>query len=466
MAARAFLFVLLLIFGSIPAWSRPPAEPKAPMTFYVVKGAPDACGHGCDRWIAVEGQIDGGAAARFRKFLQKVRDRSLPIYFSSPGGNVEQALAMGAMLRERAAVARVGRTVVSECGFEPQDGAACTRLKQSGRELHADLWTRGAACASACPYLILGAPTREIAPDAVLGVHSAKVTLRFTGPNGIVPTDQQRATAMQHAMARGDTMISAYITRMGADPGLLRVAHATRFESMHVLTREEIVRFGIDRRQFVETPWQFENGRRNLVSKTAVQRNETSGSYELSQLGIFCANADQFEVHLLRPAAAAESSMKISIAGEAGKPLTFISPPIRTSGVDAWGLRLSKAQVQALAARPDIELSEASVGSEGRRVSQSTRLSVEGFPAALATLLSTCPVPRRNEAIPVQTVAVPRPLEGTIPCDAFRASSLSKMPAWAEGCGGSKARAFNSRAGNLHAGEWKVPPPAVSRPPP
>ena len=27
------------------------------MMFYVVKGAPDACGRGCDSWIAVEGQV-------------------------------------------------------------------------------------------------------------------------------------------------------------------------------------------------------------------------------------------------------------------------------------------------------------------------------------------------------------------------------------------------------------------------
>ena len=48
-----------------------------------------------------KGRSIGSAAARFRKFLSQVRDRNLPIYFSSPGGNLDQALAMGAMLRER-----------------------------------------------------------------------------------------------------------------------------------------------------------------------------------------------------------------------------------------------------------------------------------------------------------------------------------------------------------------------------
>jgi len=36
-----------------------PARPAPPMTFYVAKGSPDSCGPGCDRWIAVEGQVDG-----------------------------------------------------------------------------------------------------------------------------------------------------------------------------------------------------------------------------------------------------------------------------------------------------------------------------------------------------------------------------------------------------------------------
>jgi hypothetical protein len=214
MTLRSILVVIVaLICG--PASAAPlvraaPGQPPAPpMVFYVVKGAPDACGRGCDSWIAAEGQIDAGAAPRFRKFLARVRDRNLPIYFSSPGGNLDQALAMGAMLRERPLVARVARTVVRECGFEAQNGDICIKLKQSGRELHGDLWTRGAMCNSACPYLILGATSREIAPDAVLGVHSPKVVVRFKG--GGVPTQQMRSAAAARGLERADRMLIHYI---------------------------------------------------------------------------------------------------------------------------------------------------------------------------------------------------------------------------------------------------------------
>ena len=90
MMLRGFLIAsLALCYGSALAATARPAPrvaPTPPMTFYVARGAPDACGPGCDSWIVVEGQVDSGAAPRFRKFLQKVRARNLPIYFSSPGG--------------------------------------------------------------------------------------------------------------------------------------------------------------------------------------------------------------------------------------------------------------------------------------------------------------------------------------------------------------------------------------------
>src|SRR5258707_8823304 len=217
MTLRALLVVTVVRTGGRARAAAPAARPAQgeapppPMVFYVAKGAPDACGRGCDSWIAIEGQVDSGAALRFRKFLRQIRDRNLPMYFSSPGGNLDQALAMGVMLRERPVVARVARTVVKECGFEAQNGEACLKLKQSGRELHGDLWTHGAMCNSACPYLMLGAAAREIAPDAVLAIHSPKVVVNFSGG---VPTQQMRAAATQRGIERADRMLSSYVSKM------------------------------------------------------------------------------------------------------------------------------------------------------------------------------------------------------------------------------------------------------------
>jgi hypothetical protein len=362
------------------------------MVFYVVKGAPDACGRGCDRWIVVEGQVDGGAALRFRKFLAKTADRGLPVYFYSPGGNLDQALAMGAMLREKPVVARVARTVVRECGFESQDSAPCMKLKQSGRELHGDLWTRGAICNSACPYLILGANTREIAPDAQLAIHSPKVVLHFTGGP---PTAEMRAAATQRGIERADRMLSAYVARMGAESGLLDLAKTVKFESMHLLTREEIVRFGIDRRDSVETPWIFENSGRSMVRKFVVQKSDKDNSYRLTQWRLICHGADRFELDFQRQATPSAGFASVSISNGGSKPQYFVFPPVRLAGFEVWGLRMTQAGVQSLANLPQFDFAESSF-PDGRGLAHPAKFSTEGLAGALASLTATCPPPKET----------------------------------------------------------------------
>ena len=383
--------------GANPAVRPVPREaPAPPMVFYVANGAPDACGRGCDSWIAAEGQIDAAAAPRFRKFLARVRDRNLPIYFSSPGGNLDQALAMGAMLRERPVVARVARAVVRECGFEAQNSDACLKLKQSGRELHGDLWTRNATCNSACPYLILGAARREIAPDALLAVHSPRVVPHFRGG---VPTAQMRAEATVRGLERADRMLSHYIVKMGAEPGLLTLASSIKYESMHVLTRDEIVRFGIDRREFVETSWTFEHVGRSMVHKTVIQKNDGDKSFRLKQWRLLCFNADQFELGFQRPAVANALFPTVSISNGSPKPF-FLSPaPSKPPGVDLWGLRMTRASVQALAELPQFDFTETSQGTDGRRLAHSVKFSGEGLTRALESLLATCPASKSITAL-------------------------------------------------------------------
>jgi len=406
MTLRALLtMAVVLICGSASAAApaarpAPGPLPAAPMVFFVVKGAPDACGQGCDRWIAVEGQIDSAAAPRFRKFLRQLRDRNLPIYFTSPGGNLDQAVAMGATLREKPAIARVGRSVVRECGFEAQDSEVCLKLKQSGRELHGDLWTRGANCNSACPYLVLGAITREIAPDAVLAVHSPRVVVYFRGTG--VPTPAMRRAAIERELGRADRMLQSYIVKMGADAGLLGLARTVKFEDMHILTREEIARFGIDRRERVETPWVFENSGRSIVRKTSMGRDEGNEAYRIGQWWLLCFNAEHFELHFRRPATSSSFSPTFSISNRGSASLYFRTPPLKSGGFESWGLRMTGASVRTLASEPQFDFTETSQAPDGRQRMRTAKFSSEGLAGALDRLLATCP-PAKTTA-PLRTV--------------------------------------------------------------
>lgn len=360
--------------------------------FYVAHGAADSCGRGCDRWIAVEGQINADAAIRFKQFITRhLKDRQLPIYLSSPGGNLEQGIFIGNMLREMSAVARVGRTIVSDCGFEAQGSELCLKLKRSGRELAANLSTRGAQCHSACPYLMLGAARREVAPDAILGVHSPKIVLRYSGSGQL--TSEMIGAATQRAVLRGDRMLSDYFARMGIGGELLDVARKIRFEDVHVLTRDEIFRFGIDRREFVETPWAYENFGRPLIRKSAVARTESGNSWRALQWRLFCLNSEQFQLEFHRQivSAAATSVLPvISISSGAAKPLTFAFPPTKLAGSEAWRLRLPKSSIEAMAGLSDLDLTETANALDGRRTSHAEKLSGEGLAQSLDSLAAVC----------------------------------------------------------------------------
>jgi len=404
------LVVALVVLMCGPAMAQvfvPQARPARPVqthpvVFYVAKGAPDSCGSGCDTWIAIEGQIDVTAAARFRKFFQPLRSRNLPIYITSPGGNLEQALAMGTFLHDKPAVARVARTVVQECGFEAQDSDVCVKLKQSGRELTGKLWTRNAICNSACPYFLLGARTREIAPDTSIGVHSAKVITQFLGI--VAPTAEMRAAAAERGRARSDGLLASYFARMGADTGLLKLVSTVKFEDVHILSRDEIVRFGIDRRERVETPWQFENGARSMAGKVASEKVEGDDAYRLLQWRLICITTDQFELDVQRPTAKAALPL-VAIGSDGAKPLYFTPIPTKIPASEFWGVRLPRTAVDKLAEQPQFELIESAQGADGQRHAVSTTLSTEGLSRAVDTLLPTCP-PSKTVTISTRDTSV------------------------------------------------------------
>jgi hypothetical protein len=154
-----FILLAALLLASGPLRAETPEEkagfaPK--LLIYLAKGQPNSCGPGCDRWIAIEGTLDGDAAARVRRFLLGVKDTRRPIYLYSPGGSVEQSYVIGRLLRGRKAIARIGRTLVTTCAAGTQIDSACLTIKSAGGEVEADLSTHHAMCNSACGYLFLG----------------------------------------------------------------------------------------------------------------------------------------------------------------------------------------------------------------------------------------------------------------------------------------------------------------------
>jgi hypothetical protein len=264
MSTRAIPFVFVLIacaLGSAtvavaqksPQPTRAdPAAPNAalttPIEFYLAHGDANACGPGCSEWIAAEGKIDAGAADRFRQLLRKLGDRRPPIFFHSPGGKVNDALELGRLIRDKKFAVSVGQTVALGCGGDKQAANACEARKRAGQAVEAEISATAYACNSSCVYALAGGAVRRVPPWVKLGIHDIGVD-----PNAKVP----RGAALTTVMRLSHANVRSYLRAMGIDDALFAAAVATPFESVRLVQRDEIVRFGIDRREFGETVWRY-----------------------------------------------------------------------------------------------------------------------------------------------------------------------------------------------------------------
>src|SRR5437868_9747374 len=194
-------------------------------------------------------------------------------------------------------------------------------------------------------------------------------------------------------------MLSDYMVRMGIEGGLLDVARRIKFEDMHVLTRDEIFRFGIDRREFVETPWAYENFGRPLIRKSAIARTDNGKSWRALQWRLFCLNPEQFQLEFHRQMVSTSSTAVlpvISISSGAAKPLTFAFPPVKLAGAEAWRLRLPRPSMLAMAGLSELDLTETANALDGRRSSHAEKLSGEGLAQSLDSLVAVCPAPKQT----------------------------------------------------------------------
>lgn len=325
------------------AQTAPPAMPPD-IVFYVAKGGPHACGHGCDQWIVADGVFDAAAGQKLRQLLRKLGGTKLPVFFNSPGGHTPGALEVGRLLRSEKLLAAVGRTTPAGCERDKLYDSACKPLKSDG--VAADLDETAAMCHSACVYALAGAAVRRVPPGARLGVHTAEIRPRFPVPAILIAAEKERA----------DRRIDEYLHEMGMAPGLFVTANAVPHRSLRYLQREELVRFGMDTRAFGETGWHYVEKPRPAILKAYFVRTggpPSAGSRELLYRNAFlrmnCGDARSMRLAMgiemaanetgfrSRPFAIAVNGVRIDSGWTAQLPISVPSDTnkydLRTAGV-------------------------------------------------------------------------------------------------------------------------------------
>jgi hypothetical protein len=342
----SFLVVLALAVTGGTALAAPKVAPKSeipkhqPMVFFVAKGGPNACGVGCSEWISAEGTFDPDSHKRLREFLKSSPRKNLPIFFNSPGGELEPALIIGALLREQRMTAGVAQTIPEGCSQSPRTDEACRKLTRSGREFKAQLRHAGAICASGCAYALLGASARTIAPGARLGVHANRLVLR-PKDNRIVVSAREFSAAKSIAESRAYERLRQYTVTMGVDSSLIDLAKKTPHERVHWLSRDEMTQFGILPGNFFETRWSSHvKPDTGYVIVKSVTRPSSSNpaEYLVSTVQFSCHPLGKMAVSIRRELANGEHGSKPVVRiSAAGNVVAVFDQPSRSG--DALDLR-------------------------------------------------------------------------------------------------------------------------------
>lgn len=390
--------------------STPPIAPgfatvKDPMVFYLAQGQADACGPGCDQWIAAEGTIDLEALRRLRALLTRLGERSLPIFFHSPGGFRAPAAGIGRLLRERGMTAGVSRTIATDCVGASDD--TCRALKQSGETLAAELHDV-AGCSSACVFALIGAKSRQVPAGARLGVHQGKAEQPdFDG----------------QSRAKSNAQVGRYLREMEIDDRLLDIILRVPHERIHFLSRDEIANFGIDTREFQETRWiaaeptaRPPSFRKLIVEARGASRKE----FRTSMLRLTCATSQGITIGYYRGLATDE------LAPGAGRSIKLtvddhhvsFPPKASITKIDAldtggsFDIRVTQESFEffkAAATRDSIHIVESDQAGSATSA-RITKLSTDGLAKALAQLQKTCVEPKFFDAAPA--VRLPEPPNG------------------------------------------------------
>jgi hypothetical protein len=239
-----------------PDTTAPAPTHGSPMTVEIVRSADPNCGTTCPEWIAAQGRIDPTTPVRFRKVLSKLGSRKLPILIDSPGGSVDESLAIGRMIRAKGLAIAVTKTELVTCA--PAD-TACRKLEAGGIRLgHARPML--SKCASSCAFLLAGGARRHVGTGAFVGVHQitsfqtrVKVLRTYrleTRREWGVPVETVKTLVSEKRLSQSTRQtetketdyikIAKYFTEMGVGPDVMRVLRATPATQVYWLSRTEL----------------------------------------------------------------------------------------------------------------------------------------------------------------------------------------------------------------------------------
>lgn len=217
------------------------------MQIHLVRSAHAGCEPQCLQWIAAQGKIVPASVGQFKKALRQLGDRKLPVLIDSGGGSVNDALAIGRLIRAKGLDVVVTRTAFTPC--EPAD-AACRKSK-SGGELRGLAQASRSKCASSCAFILAGGSRRFVGQGAYVGVHQITTILRryqiLTRRSFGVPVETRKTLVSEEKAGQKSSHtqntygnMTRYFADMGIGEEIMPLIMSTPGDRIRWLTPDEL----------------------------------------------------------------------------------------------------------------------------------------------------------------------------------------------------------------------------------
>jgi hypothetical protein len=279
------------------------------MRFVVVRSNAPGCEPTCPEWISAEGTIEAGTPTLFKRTLNELGSRKLPIVVDSPGGNVEAALQLGRLVRKNKLDIAVGKTLFTGCQPDAKD---CKENDGKGARYFGNAYPYGAICNSACPLMFAGGIKRVVGQWAFLGVHQITTTYVRTrlmyrttyrmvkGKKRIlskqIVSRKDAGSYKTYEMSKAvEKRLAAYLKEMGVDQGVLETMKNTPASGIQQIALDDMLTIKL------------------VTSKDAVDLLTSASLCTLDQLASNCRKV---------PGPASKSTTPSAAATVAGKPAT------------------------------------------------------------------------------------------------------------------------------------------------
>jgi hypothetical protein len=232
-------------------------------------------------------------------------------------------------------------------------------------------------------YVLAGAFERLVPPGTRLGIHSGQIQ----------PRTPMSAAIIAVARKQADQRIDAYLREMGVDRALLTEANAIPHQSVRFLRRDEVVRLGIDRREFGETGWHVTEKPRPAISKAYFIRSGNPGfPYRTAFLRMDCGAGK-----LMPLTVGIEMAEDETGTGASPFVVTVNGARVESGWSPEFSVREPRFSMRTTAVTADMmtrvdDGSSIEIYSPNPTIgAQSTvRLTMDGFSGAYATLHKTC----------------------------------------------------------------------------